>query len=331
MMEKKKKRKRRSNKLTRKLAPYHICYRPQTLGDVIGQASVVLSLKTLLAGRTIPHSYLFTGPSGVGKTTLSRILGKTEYLNVDSQNVHEIDAATHSGVDDMREIKKHVETPAFTRNTNRLLIIDECHTLSKSAWQSWLKIVEEPPEHLYIVFCTTEAGKVPKTIKTRCHSFDLKPVGVKEICQLLDEVAFAEQEKWADGVFRAIANKADGSVRQALVYLHMCVGVKDKADVLRILDEADVEGDIPIKICRVLCNYGKFSEVLKLISQLEADNVEGIRILTVNYAAKVLLSKGKKNSDKTKYLVEVIEELSEPFDDRLKKAPLIASAARLLL
>jgi len=322
-----------AKKKRRILDPYHVRYRPQTLGDVIGQPSAVAALKNLLQGQTIPHAYLFTGPSGVGKTTLARILGKPDYLTVLSQNVLEIDAATYSGIDDMREIKRHVETPSFGGNTKKLLIIDECHSLSKNAWQSWLKIIEEPPEHLYIAFCTTEAAKVPKTIKTRCHTFNLQSVNIKEIQQLLDEVLFAEQagSKLSESSLRAIANKADGSVRQALVYLSMCSGVKDKADVLRILEEADEEGDVPIQICRAIVSNKPFWTVLQMIKELETDNVEGVRILTVNYTAKVLLGI-KKGADKKKagWLLEILEELSEPFNPSLKKAPLILAAGRLL-
>lgn len=312
-----------------KLAPYHVRYRPQTLRDVIGQSSAVTALQNLLQGQTVPHSYLFTGPSGVGKTTLARIIGKRKYLDVMSLNVLEIDAATNSGIDDMRQIKSHVDTPAFGGNPRRLLIIDECHSLSKNAWQSWLKIIEEPPEHLYIAFCTTEAVKVPKTIKTRCHSFHLQYVRTKEICNLLDEILFAEQEKLPSDSIRIIANKADGSVRQALVYLSMCIGVKDKAEVLSILEEVDEADDLPIQICRALVNNKTFWQVMELINQLDNDNVEGIRILTTNYVAKVLLGM-KKGNKKAGWMLQILEEMSEPFNPSLKKAPLILAAGRLL-
>lgn len=321
--------KKKDKKKRVQLDPFHVRYRPQTLGEVIGQASAVTALQNLDKGRTIPHSFLFTGPSGVGKTTLARLLGKSAFWPVDPPNVMEIDAATNSGVDDMRQIKGYVETPAFGGNPRRLLIIDECHSLSKNAWQSWLKIIEEPPKHLRIAFCTTEAAKVPKTIKTRCHTFNLSSVPMKPLIQLLDEVLFAEQEKLPNLALRAIANKADGSVRQALVYLSMCIGCKDKAAVLRTLDEADEEGDLPIEICRAIVRNDSFWKVLPMIQELETDNVEGIRILTCNYVAKALLGM-KKNKEKAGWLLEVLEELSEPFNPALKKAPLILAAGRLL-
>jgi len=319
----------KAKKPRRNLDPFHVRYRPQTLRDVIGQSSTVSALQNLDKGRTIPHSFLFTGPSGVGKTTLARLLGKSTFWLVDPPNVMEIDAATNSGVDDMRHIKRYVETPAFGSNPRRLLIIDECHSLSKNAWQSWLKIIEEPPKHLRIAFCTTEATKVPKTIKTRCHTFNLSSVPITEIVQLLDEVLFAEQEKLSTASLRAIANKADGSVRMALVYLSMCIGCKDKAAVLRMLDEYEDDMDLPIEICRAIVRKDTFWKVLPLIKELETDNVEGVRILTCNYVAKVLFGM-KKGNDKAGWLMEILEELSEPFNPALKKAPLILAVGRLL-
>lgn len=317
------------DKKRRHLEPTHVRYRPQMLSDVVGQHSVLQSLKNLLEGRSRPHAYLFTGPSGVGKTTLARILGKPVYLDVVGQNVLEIDAATNSGIDDMRSIKSYVDTPAFGGNPRRLLILDECHSLSKNAWQSWLKIIEEPPEHLYIVFCTTEASKVPKTIKTRCHTFNLQSIPIKDICKLLEDVAFAEQQRIDGSSIRAIANKADGSARQALVYLSMCNGTETKAEVLAILDEADEAGDLPIEICRALVANKSFWEVLEMIHELENDNVEGIRILVMNYTAKVLLGM-KKGNKKAGWMLQILEEMSEPFNPSLKKAPLILAAGRLL-
>lgn len=309
------------------LRPFHVRYRPQKLKDVVGQSAAVKSLSHLLESDSLPHSYLFTGPSGVGKTTLARILGYK--LSISYRSVLEVDAATTSGVEDMRNLKQMVEIPAFGYDTRRLVIIDECHSLSSKAWSSWLKVIEEPPEHLFIAFCTTETGKVPKTIKTRCHAFNLKPVSIKEIEQLLDEICFAEQIKPPRQALRAIASKADGSVRQALVYLSQTRACKTKKAVLKILDEPDVAGEEGIALCRALMSGASFGKCKKIVAEMEGDSMEGIRILVVNYTAKVLLSSKTKSKDM--HMLSILDEFSEPFRDYEKKAPLLLALGRVLL
>lgn len=313
--------------MKKQLDPYHLRYRPKKLVDIIGQKPTVSALQRLWEGGSIPHSYLFTGPSGVGKTTLARIVGRE--LKVTDRNVLEIDAATNSGVDSMRRLKTQVDTPGFGNDTTRLLIIDECHSLSKQAWQSWLKIVEEPPSHLFIVFCTTESGKVPRTIKTRCQSFDLKSVSIKDIEQLLDEICFAEQIKPPEGALRLMASNADGSVRQALVNLQKAGGCKNKKQVLRVLDRFE-EGDNPeFDIVRAIMNREDFMKVKNMIGDLNIDGCEGIRIITMNYAASVLM--GTKSEKKAAWCLHVMDEMCEPFEAVEKKAPLLLAVGRLLL
>jgi DNA polymerase III gamma/tau subunit len=322
------KRKRKAEDATPQ-EPLHVRHRPVTLDGVIGQSSTVKALKNLLSSRSRPHSYLFTGPSGVGKTTIARILA-TE-CNVHPVGVIEIDAATHSGIDAMKQVKDMAATPGFGMNISKLLILDECHSLSKQAWQSWLKIIEEPPPHLFIAFCTTEAGKVPRTIKTRCQCFDLKPVPAKEIVQLLDEILFADQvkTKLSSDSLRAIAGKADGSVRQALIYLQATMHCKSRKEAMAVLDTVDETSDEAFAIVRAIVNNTSFMKVKNMIGDLEGDNVEGIRIITMNYAAKALL--GTKEKDKARWLLEVMDEMSEPFNPVEKKAPLLLAAGRLLL
>lgn len=320
----------KAKKERRQLDPLHVRYRPQKLRDVIGQPSTVSALEKLLSGRRIPHSYLFTGPSGVGKTTLARIIGGEDGMQISPENIHEVDAATNSGIEEMKEIKRHVELPAFGPNPQRLLILDEVHALTAKVWSSWLKIIEEPPPHLFIVFCTTEASRVPKTIKTRCHTFNLKAVPTKDIMELLVDVISAEEETLYGGSLRMIASKAEGSVRQALVYLSMCIGAESKADVMAILEEADELGPVQMQICRAIINHQNFWKVLKLIDDLEDDNVESVRFLILNYAGKVLLGLNKGTSKKAGWMFEIMEEMSEPFDPSLRKAPLILAAGRLL-
>lgn len=307
--------------------PYHIKYRPTDFDQVLGQPAAVKSLLSVLDSKAVPHSFLFTGPSGTGKTTMARIIATD--LGISTRNLLEVDAATNSGVDDMRTLKQMVETPAFGADFRRMVLVDECHSLSKNAWQSWLKIIEEPPEHLFIVFCTTESGKVPKTIKTRCHSFDLKPIPIKTLEKLVDKVADREEINLPAGGSRLIANKADGSARQALVYLSVSRSCKNKKQLLSVLDEVDEKQDDVIKLCRLLISNTNFLEASKVVANLETQNMESVRIVVLNYVSSVLLK--TKSEDKAMHLLSILDEFSEPFRDYEKKAPLLLALGRLLL
>ena len=156
-------------------------YRPQTFEEVIGQPQAVASIKTVLK-RQSSRSFILTGPSGTGKTTLGRIIATT--VGAVKSAIVEVDAASNTGVDAMREILEMTQYRGFG-GAGRVFIIDECHMLSANAWNSMLKGIEEPPPGIYWVLCTTEPTKIPKTIKTRCVQYDLQPVGVDDIYTLI--------------------------------------------------------------------------------------------------------------------------------------------------
>jgi len=126
---------------------FHIKYRPASLDEVLGQDAVVKSLETLFKKKDMPHAFLFTGGSGCGKTTLAMIVA--DQVGCEGAQIEEIDAATHTGIDDWREIAKQLQYAGFGNNSRKFVIVDECHQLSKSSWNSLLKIIEEPPAHVF--------------------------------------------------------------------------------------------------------------------------------------------------------------------------------------
>ncbi|MCI0551430.1 MAG: AAA family ATPase, partial [Anaerolineae bacterium] len=220
-------------------------YRPRTFDDVIGQVPTVRSLQKLVKGGS--HAFLFTGPSGCGKTTLSRICAR----ELGSPNPREIDASTFTGIDAMRQVQQDMQFKPFGNEKARAVIIDEAHGLSKQAWNSLLKSIEEPPQHLYWFLCTTEPAKVPKTIVTRCTSFHLSELSREDLDALLIHVCKSEKYKLAEGVATLCVREADGSARQLLVNLAKCYGAKDRVEAAALLRSVQ-DSDATIELCRYI-------------------------------------------------------------------------------
>ncbi|MDX8391158.1 MAG: DNA polymerase III subunit gamma/tau [Mariprofundaceae bacterium] len=209
-------------------------WRPQRFSDLIGQDVVVRTLKNAMKNNQMAHAYLLTGIRGTGKTTIARLLamavncaqlqngepcGECEACTSISAgsnlDVQEIDAASHTGVDDIREILDAVRYPP-TALPFKVYIIDEAHMLSKSAFNALLKTLEEPPERVLFLLATTEAEKLPITVRSRCQRFDLRRLGSDEISHYLAHVLGEEKIDCEAESLHAIARAADGSVRDAL-------------------------------------------------------------------------------------------------------------------
>ncbi len=209
-------------------------WRPQRFEDVIGQRGVTQTLRNAIAAGRLAHSFVFSGPRGVGKTTTARILARG--LNCDKgptadpcgvcdacveiaqgrdMDVLEIDAATNTQVDKVRENIIAGLGTAPARDRYKIFIIDEVHRLSNSAFDALLKSVEEPPAHVVFMMATTEIDKVPATIQSRSQVFELKSIGLKPIADQLRRIAEAEQIDVADDALMLIARAGDGSMRDA--------------------------------------------------------------------------------------------------------------------
>ncbi|MDQ6961239.1 MAG: DNA polymerase III subunit gamma/tau [Mariprofundaceae bacterium] len=210
-------------------------WRPQRFNDLIGQDVVVQTLQNALQQKKTGHAYLFCGIRGVGKTTLARLMSMA--LNCEQSkkkaepcgscaschaitegstlDILEMDAASHTGVDDIRELMDNVRYPPVNLR-NKVYIIDEAHMLSKSAFNALLKTLEEPPEHIVFILATTEAEKLPVTVRSRCQRFDLRCLSIEEIQAYLKKVLHTENIDAQDQALFEIARAAQGSVRDAL-------------------------------------------------------------------------------------------------------------------
>ncbi len=216
-------------------------YRPETFSQVVGQDHVTGTLRAAMRKGKLSHAYLFSGPRGCGKTTVARLLAKALNCRHVSDgdpcgacetclaiarggylDVLEIDAASNTGVDNVRELRDMAQyTPG--EGGSRVFIIDEVHMLSKGAFNALLKILEEPPARVFFFFATTEPNKIPRTILSRCQRFDFRLIGRQELGARLREVAAAEGVVLEDSGLRVLVSLAEGSVRDGLSLLDQAI------------------------------------------------------------------------------------------------------------
>ena len=223
-------------------------YRPTTFDEVVGQSSVTSTLKNAIKSNQLAQSFLFCGPRGVGKTTCARIFAKEINLfnntEIDdfSFNIFELDAASNNSVDDIRNLTDQVRVPPQV-GKYKVYIIDEVHMLSKSAFNAFLKTLEEPPPHAKFILATTEKHKIIPTILSRCQIFDFKRVNNEDIVKNLRYVAKSENIEVEDEALFLIAEKSDGALRDSLSIFDRLVSFSDSkltyndvVDHLNVLD-----------------------------------------------------------------------------------------------
>ncbi|MBL8744278.1 MAG: DNA polymerase III subunit gamma/tau, partial [Myxococcales bacterium] len=216
-------------------------WRPMTFEDLVGQEHVATTLANAIAINRVAHAFLFTGVRGVGKTTSARILAKalncvngptakpclvcpqcTEITAGLDLDVQEIDAASRTGVDDIRELQERlVYRPQ--RDRFRIYIVDEVHMLSGSAWNAFLKTLEEPPPHVKFIFATTEVNKVPITILSRCQRYDFKLIAASQVASRLRFVLEQEGIQAEEGAVQILARESGGSMRDAMSLLDQVI------------------------------------------------------------------------------------------------------------
>ena len=201
-------------------------HRPQTFKEVVGQEHITETLAEQVKGKTIGHAYLFSGSRGLGKTSVARIFARE--IGCAEQDLHEIDAASHNGVDHIRELSENVYTLPFA-SPYKVYILDEVHMLSKGAWNAFLKTLEEPPSHAVFILATTELEKVPETVQSRCQLFQFRKPAKPVLAKVVASVAKKEGYAIEPGAADLIALLADGSYRDALSVLErVCASSSDK-------------------------------------------------------------------------------------------------------
>ena len=296
-------------------------YRPKVFAELIGQEAMVRTLRNAFAAGRIAQAYMLTGVRGVGKTTTARLIARAlnyqtpgtsgPTLDMTEEGVHcrailesrhldvvEMDAASHTGIDDIREL---IDSAHYKPNTARykVYIIDEVHMLSKQAFNGLLKTLEEPPEHVKFIFATTEARKVPVTVLSRCQRFDLKRIDIGELVEHLQRVTTQESAAAEQAALALIARAAEGSVRDALSILDRAIafgagkvetdavrGLLGLADRTRIFDllETVLKGDAGTALQQLAQLNRDGAEPGQIIADL-ADAVHAVTLIKAAGAA----------------------------------------------
>jgi len=264
-------------------------YRPATFEEVRGQAQVTDVLKAAIKNKKIAHAYLFSGSRGTGKTSVARILARE--LGVSNKDLYEIDAASNTGVDHIRELREGVNVVPF-ESPYKFYIIDEAHMLSRNAWNAFLKTLEEPPSHVIFVLATTERDKVPDTIQSRCEIYTFKQPTREILADIVTDVAKSEGYSLERSAAELVGLLAEGSFRDALSILQKVLTVtKDPSETGKPshgagkkVDVAEVEmvtGAPRAQLVRTILKAiteKNATDALKAIQAAEKDNID-MRIL----------------------------------------------------
>jgi len=310
-------------------SPYRVLarkYRPRTFEDLIGQEAMVRTLSNAFETGRIPQAWMLTGVRGVGKTTTARILARAlNYQRADGQgpagptihmpdlgvhceaimesrhvDVLEMDAASHTGIDDVRQIIDGIRySPASARY--KVYIIDEVHMLSEKAFNAFLKTLEEPPPHAKFIFATTEIRKVPVTILSRCQRFDLRRIDADKLVAHLGRICRAEEVEASAEALAAIARAAEGSARDSLSLMDQAIahgagvvtgetvrdmlGLADRAQVIDLF-EAVMRGDVPAAFATLRAQYDAGADPAVILSDLATFSHVVTRLKLIPEAAR---------------------------------------------
>lgn len=287
-------------------------YRPQSFKDVLGQEHIVKTLEGALKEKNPGHAYLFVGSRGTGKTSVARILAKE--LGAHDSDIHEIDAASNTGVDNMRALREEAMSMPF-ESEKKVYIVDEVHMLSKGAFNAFLKLLEEPPSHVAFILATTELEKVPDTIQSRCQVFAFKKPTQKVLTEMITRVAKAEGFTLEKASAELIALLADGSYRDALSILQKILA--SSSDKKVSVEEVAMVTGAPRSelIHRVIAaaSQGEAANALKAVGEAVAANADmGIFCMLLVERVRILLM--------LRYAPEFGKELAEELTDTEREA-----------
>ncbi|MDD2731655.1 MAG: DNA polymerase III subunit gamma/tau [Candidatus Pacebacteria bacterium] len=290
-------------------------YRPQTFKEIVGQEHVVKTLTNALKHKLISHAYIFSGPRGSGKTTLARIMAKSvncenrkdqefepcnkcsscsEIITGRSLDLIEIDAASHRGIDEIRELREGIRFSPV-KSKYKVFIIDESHQLTKEAANALLKTLEEPPSHAIFILATTEIHKMIPTIISRCQRFDFRKLKLEEIVSRLEFIAKKEKARIERSALELIALNSGGAVRDAESLLDQTLAFSGALTDSQAIKSEDIKDLLGIADTSVISQFTDFL--------IDKNSKEAVRFLNDNF------EKGKDPQEFIKYLINYLRQI----------------------
>lgn len=292
-------------------------YRPQTFSDVVGQEHILRVMSNAIKTKRVGHAYLFAGPRGTGKTTVAKVLAKAlnceDHLDYEpcnqcatcrsvdvgsSMEVHEIDAASNRGIDEIRSLRENVNLSAGC-NKFKVYIIDEVHMLTTEAFNALLKTLEEPPDKVVFILATTEVHKLPATILSRVQRYEFQRIPVGLIVDRLRHVCSSKDRDVTEGALQVISQKSEGGLRDALGILDQCLLLDEQIDIQQVYEVLGMQGgEFSIEMVTAFIN-NDYSKALALLEsgvsngrdprQLVREIIEHLRqVLMLNATGKIL-------------------------------------------
>lgn len=265
---------------------YHLKYRPDNFDSVLGNEEVIESLKTKIEDKNRPHTYLFYGNSGCGKTTLARIMAKE--FGGDEDYIIEINCSNENGVDTARDIIEKMKLKPLI-GTSTIFILDELHMTSKNFQNALLKPLEDTPNYVYFFLCTTNPEKLLPAIKSRCSRFEVKPPTNNQMVKYLRNILKQEDKQVEMEVLKYLVEKLEVKPRECLIALENIVDLKDVESQKKMINKITVNESEGIELCRLLLKKFDWDDCKIILKDIEGEP-ESIRRMVLGYMSSVLLS-----------------------------------------